>query len=53
MSTKRIYEIAGNQLTIDVGSIPDIPAEVVVSSDEPPSGHLWREAGPNDLTFRS
>jgi O-acetyl-ADP-ribose deacetylase (regulator of RNase III) len=34
MSAKRIYEIAGNQLTIDVGSVLDIPAEVVVSSDD-------------------
>jgi len=31
---RRIYDIAGNQLTIDVGSVLDIPAEVVVSSDD-------------------
>lgn len=34
MSMRRIYDIAGNQLTIDVGSVLDIPAEVVVSSDD-------------------
>jgi O-acetyl-ADP-ribose deacetylase (regulator of RNase III) len=34
MSTQRIYRIAGNQLMIDVGSVLDIPAEVVVSSDD-------------------
>jgi O-acetyl-ADP-ribose deacetylase (regulator of RNase III) len=34
MSSKRIYQIAGNQLTIDVGSVLDVPAEVVVSSDD-------------------
>jgi O-acetyl-ADP-ribose deacetylase (regulator of RNase III) len=34
MSTQRIYEIAENRLTIDIGSVLDIPAEVVVSSDD-------------------
>jgi O-acetyl-ADP-ribose deacetylase (regulator of RNase III) len=34
VSTRRIYQIAGNQLAIDVGSVLDIPAEVVVSSDD-------------------
>jgi O-acetyl-ADP-ribose deacetylase (regulator of RNase III) len=34
VSTQRIYQIAGNQLTIDVGSVLDMPAEVVVSSDD-------------------
>lgn len=34
MSTQRTYQIAGNQLTIDVGSVLDTPAEVVVSSDD-------------------
>jgi O-acetyl-ADP-ribose deacetylase (regulator of RNase III) len=34
MSARRVYQIAGNQLTIDVGSVLDISAEVVVSSDD-------------------
>ncbi len=34
MGTQRIYHIAGNQLTIDFGSVLDVPAEVVVSSDD-------------------
>jgi hypothetical protein len=34
MGTKRIYQIAGSQLVIDVGSVLDLPAEVVVSSDD-------------------
>jgi O-acetyl-ADP-ribose deacetylase (regulator of RNase III) len=34
MSTRRIYRIAENQLTIDVGSVLDVAAEVVVSSDD-------------------
>jgi O-acetyl-ADP-ribose deacetylase (regulator of RNase III) len=34
MGTQRTYHIAGNRLTIDVGSVLDVPAEVVVSSDD-------------------
>lgn len=34
MSTQRTYRIAGSQLTIDFGSVLDVPAEVVVSSDD-------------------
>jgi O-acetyl-ADP-ribose deacetylase (regulator of RNase III) len=34
MSTQRTYHIAGNRLTIDVGSVLDVAAEVVVSSDD-------------------
>lgn len=34
MSTRRTYRIAGSQLTIDFGSVLDVPAEVVVSSDD-------------------
>jgi O-acetyl-ADP-ribose deacetylase (regulator of RNase III) len=34
MSTRRAYQIAANRLTIDIGSVLDIPAEVVVSSDD-------------------
>ncbi len=34
MATQRVYQIADSQLTIDVGSVLDIPAEVVVSSDD-------------------
>ena len=34
MSTRRIYQIAENVLTIEVGSVLDVPAEVVVSSDD-------------------
>jgi O-acetyl-ADP-ribose deacetylase (regulator of RNase III) len=34
MSMRRSYEIAGNRLTIDVGSVLDVTAEVVVSSDD-------------------
>ena len=34
MSARRVYQIAENQLTIDVGSVLDISAEVVVSSDD-------------------
>jgi len=34
MSTQRTYQIAGSQLVIDFGSVLDVPAEVVVSSDD-------------------
>ena len=34
MSTQRTYRIAGSQLTIDFGSVLDVPTEVVVSSDD-------------------
>jgi O-acetyl-ADP-ribose deacetylase (regulator of RNase III) len=34
MSSRRTYQIAGSRLTIDVGSVLDVPAEVVVSSDD-------------------
>lgn len=34
MSTQRTYHIASSQLTIDFGSVLDVPAEVVVSSDD-------------------
>jgi O-acetyl-ADP-ribose deacetylase (regulator of RNase III) len=34
MSTQRTYHIAGSRLTIDFGSVLEIPAEVVVSSDD-------------------
>jgi O-acetyl-ADP-ribose deacetylase (regulator of RNase III) len=34
MSTQRTYHIADSQLTIDFGSVLDVPAEVVVSSDD-------------------
>ncbi len=34
MGTQRVYQIADSQLTIDVGSVLDIAAEVVVSSDD-------------------
>lgn len=34
MSTWRVYKIAGNRLTIDIGSVLDNPVEVVVSSDD-------------------
>jgi len=34
MSTQRTYRIADSQLTIDFGSVLDVPAEVVVSSDD-------------------
>ena len=34
MGAQRTYHIAGNLLTIDVGSVLDVPAEVVVSSDD-------------------
>ena len=34
MSTRRIYQIAESRLTIDVGSVLDVSAEVVVSSDD-------------------
>lgn len=34
MSTQRTYHIAGKQLRIDVGSVLDVPAEVIVSSDD-------------------
>jgi hypothetical protein len=34
MSTRRTYHIADSQLTIDFGSVLDVPAEVVVSSDD-------------------
>jgi O-acetyl-ADP-ribose deacetylase (regulator of RNase III) len=34
LSAQRSYQIAGKRLTIDVGSVLDVPAEVVVSSDD-------------------
>lgn len=34
MSTQRTYHVAGSGLTIDFGSILEVPAEVVVSSDD-------------------
>jgi O-acetyl-ADP-ribose deacetylase (regulator of RNase III) len=34
MGTQRTYHIAGNLLTLDFGSVLDVPAEVVVSSDD-------------------
>jgi O-acetyl-ADP-ribose deacetylase (regulator of RNase III) len=34
MTAQRVYNIAGNTLTIDVGSVLDVSAEVVVSSDD-------------------
>lgn len=34
MSTRRIYQIAANRLVIDIGSVLDVAAEVVVSSDD-------------------
>ena len=34
MSTRRVYQIAESRLAIDFGSVLDIPAEVVVSSDD-------------------
>jgi O-acetyl-ADP-ribose deacetylase (regulator of RNase III) len=34
MSTQRIYRIADSQLIIDFGSVLDVPAEAVVSSDD-------------------
>ena len=34
MSARRTYDIAGSRLMIDVGSVLDVPAEVVVSSDD-------------------
>jgi O-acetyl-ADP-ribose deacetylase (regulator of RNase III) len=34
MGTQRAYHIAGNRLTIDIGSVLDVSAEVVVSSDD-------------------
>jgi O-acetyl-ADP-ribose deacetylase (regulator of RNase III) len=34
MSMRRSYEIAGSRLTIDLGSVLDVTAEVVVSSDD-------------------
>lgn len=34
MSTQRTYRISDSQLTIDFGSVLDVPAEVVVSSDD-------------------
>jgi len=34
MGTQRTYHIEGNRLALDFGSVLDIPAEVVVSSDD-------------------
>jgi O-acetyl-ADP-ribose deacetylase (regulator of RNase III) len=34
MGTQRTYHIEGNRLTLDFGSVLDVPAEVVVSSDD-------------------
>jgi O-acetyl-ADP-ribose deacetylase (regulator of RNase III) len=34
MTTQRVYQIGENRLTIDVGSVLDISADVVVSSDD-------------------